>query len=126
MSEVITELLIDGITFLAILFPTLMVINILKREVGDLTKSLLWLLIGFLPIALFDLLEALSLMNIVHILPAEGTKFLSIIEHGVIVFAFLVFGKFLYIFKKKYVDPMYGEGNEYKLKPGEKPAEESK
>ena len=107
MVELIfVESIIHLFTFLAVLFPLLIITSILIKEREELIISMLWIVLGLLPMAIYHLLEFLNYFHI-ELLPAEGTFAHSLISHGTVVIAFLSIGWFMYIFKKRYINPIY-------------------
>ena len=102
------ESIVHVLTFLVIIIPIYLIWQILRKEVGDITKSLTWVVIGLIPLALYHFLEFLEHFGIM-LLPAEGAVSHVVIDHVVAMIAILSFTWFLYFFKKKYIDTIYGD-----------------
>lgn len=100
------ESIIHLLTFLSVLIPLIIIIRILIKEREELITSMLWIVLGLIPMAIYHLLEFLSYFGI-DFLPSEGTFAHSLISHGTVVIAFLSIGWFMHIFKKRYINPIY-------------------
>ena len=82
-------------------------VRILLKERGEeLINSMWWIVAGLLPLAIYHLFEFLLVFNI-NFLPAEETQIHLILDHALVIVAFISVSWFIYLFKKRYVDPAY-------------------
>ncbi len=107
MAQII-NFFIHIITFLFILIPLFLLYRIKSKEYSKLIgiksknkliKSLNLIVLGFIPIALIHLFEALSVYGI-NILPHETTLFHMTAEHLALIIAFISISFFLLKFEQ--------------------------
>ena len=84
------------IVFLIVLIPIALIVSILVKEREELTMSLIWFVVGLLPLAVYHLLEFLAFFNLFWF-PLEGTPSHLVLDHIVVIIAFLSVGFFVYL-----------------------------
>jgi len=96
MEASFVMMIIHLITFILILIPVLLIIKIIKKPEIKHSKSFLFVLFGFFPLAAYHIIEGLEYFKI-HLLPPEGLFGHMIIEHFVLMIALVSFSWFIYI-----------------------------
>ncbi len=108
----IIDFLIHFVTFIAVFLPLSVLLLIQSREFGrviglksrnEVVRSLNFLVLGLLPIAVFHFLEVLSFFGI-ELLSHENTFLHVLIEHTALIIAFLSITWFLLKFKQKFIE----------------------
>jgi hypothetical protein len=107
MAEItFAEFLVHLATFLMILAPLPMIWRIYGKSKGKFVKPLIGLGLGFLPMALFHLFEAVRYFGI-DIIPGEGTFANLAMDHIVQIIAFVAFTGFLLWFSNTFIEPFF-------------------
>jgi len=102
----IAEFFLHLAAFLVVFAPVSVLSVIYRNSRGDFAKALVGLTLGFIPMALYHLFEALRYFDL-NLLPPEGSTANIMVGHFVQVISFLAFTAFLLWFNRVFVAPFY-------------------
>ncbi len=87
--------------------PIVVLISMIKKSGKDVMRTVFVLMVvGFIPLVVYHSIHGLMAFDI-HLLE-EGTLINNVLEHVVVVIALLSVTGGLVIFKKRFIDPIYG------------------